>query len=115
MSRTKGKSTMKTKTSITNKELHDLYDKHEYREISDENCVVYCKGCGSWGVRIDATTGLRCEPGMKPLPLSLKHFAPVGPLNLGAIMRLLNIDDMRSLARYMTGLGYAEAKKYLKE
>jgi hypothetical protein len=96
----------KTKCAVadlTTAELHDLYQKHEYKEISEDNAISVCAGCGSWVARLDRENSAKGHEFVRLLP---KDFGESGPFKLKNVMRLLSVEQRLSLAAYLTKLGY---------
>ena len=99
-------------------ELHELYKKHEYREISEKNAIKFCPSCGSWAVHLNREAGMKDELNLIPL---LPEDLIGGPFRLEKVMRLLGTEQQMSLAKYLQMKGYekkgvthrAELKKYL--
>lgn len=99
-------------------ELHELYKKHEYKEISEGNAISVCAGCGCWIAGIDRDTNSKSHTKLKLLP---RDFGDTGPFVLGNVMKLLNEEQQLSLALHLKGLGYGskdakrrvEIEKYL--
>jgi hypothetical protein len=113
-----------TKCAVIDKqasELHDLYEKHEFKAISEGNAIEFCPGCGSWHAHLDRDNMVRDEG--KMVPLLPRDFGKTGPFSLKKVMARLSAEQRYSLAKYLRGLGYGskdtvrrqEILKYINE
>lgn len=91
-------------------ELHELYKKHEYRPISEDNAIQYCPSCGSWVVDMNREAFTKTEDG-KLSKLQSTDFRPYGGLDLQRVMSILSKEQQASLAAHLKADGWGNTNK----